>query len=269
MALNRLKEKFSRGEVAFGLGVTIPDPTLVYTLSQVGYDFFFLDMEHGPVGLWNLPMFLVALKASETEAVVRVPWNDFVMVKQVLDLGVYNLVFPMINDAEAARRAVEATRYPPDGIRGCGPWMAALDVGCAEYISRANEEIGVFVQIERVQAAERIEEILSVEGVTGTYCGPSDMSLSLGMLPDPDHPDIVSRFEKVMDVCREHGKVGGIAAGTPSRARFWVGRGARLVVVGSDRGLLLEEAREALAAARGTCKKAKSAQGFGFHEGPN
>ena len=99
--------------MAFGLVVTIPDPGVVYSLSRVGYDFFFLDMEHGPVGLWNLPTFVVALKASETEALVRVPWNDFVVVKQVLDVGVYNLVFPMVSDPEAAERAVEATRYPP------------------------------------------------------------------------------------------------------------------------------------------------------------
>ncbi|RKY57155.1 MAG: hypothetical protein DRP94_09545 [Candidatus Latescibacterota bacterium] len=257
MTLNKLKEKLSRGEVAFGLVVTIPDPGVVYSLSQVGYDFFFLDMEHGPVGLWNLPTFVVALKASKTEALVRVPWNDFVVVKQVLDVGVYNLVFPMVSDPEAAERAVEATRYPPEGIRGCGPWMATLDVGREEYIKRANDEIGVFVQIEKAEAVERIDEILSVEGLTGVYCGPSDMSLSLGFLPDPDHPEVVSRFRRVMDSCRRHGKVGGIAAGTPSRGRFWAEQGARLVVVGSDRRILSEGAREVLREARGGTAKVR------------
>ena len=249
MRTNRIKEKFRGGQAVVGIEIGIPDPILVNALSKVGFDFMMLDMEHTSIDRAVLPSLIIALEASETEAIVRVPWNDFVIVKQVLDSGVYNVIFPMINSAEEARQAVAATRYPPNGIRGSGPWLSSGYYAYpAEYMKRANAEVGVFVQIEHQKAVDDIEEILSVEGVDGTFCGPSDLSFSLGKFPWEAVEEVRERFERVLAVCQKNNVAFGLASGDPDNANFWLERGAKLVTGGTDLRFALEGARKALEA---------------------
>ncbi len=249
MRTNRIKEKFRNGQAVVGIEIGIPNPILVNALSKVGFDFMMLDMEHTSIDRAVLPSLIIALEASETEAIVRVPWNDFVIVKQVLDSGVYNVIFPMINSAEEARQAVAATRYPPDGIRGSGPWLSSGYYAYpAEYMKRANDEVGVFVQIEHQKAVDNMEEILSVEGVDGTFCGPSDLSFSLGKFPGEAVEEVRERFERVLEVCQKHNVAFGLASGDPDNANFWLERGAKLVTLGGDMGFALDGARKALEA---------------------
>ncbi len=252
MRTNRIKEKFRRGQAVAGIGLSVPNPILANALSKVGFDFMLFDMEHSSVDRAVLPSLMIAIEASETEAIVRVPWNDFVIVKQVLDSGVYNIIFPMINSAEEARQAVAATRYPPDGIRGSGPWLSSgYGAYTAEYMKRSNDEVGVFIQIEQQKAVDNMEEILSVEGVYGTFCGPSDLSFSLGKFPGEAVGEVTERFEKIMEVCQKNNVAFGLSTSGPDDAKSWLNKGAKLVTLGGDMGFALDGARKALDTVRG------------------
>ena len=249
MRENLLRRKLAQGDPVVGIGVALPDPILTNALSKVGFDFILFDLEHSALERGDLPGLMNAIEASDTEAVVRVPWNDFVIIKRVLDVGVYNIVVPMIADADAAQRAVAATRYPPQGIRGCGPWRAAGYGTCvSEYLDRANDQMGVFIQIEHINAIARIEEIMAVEGVTGTYFGPADFGFSIGKVQDRWNPESVRAMEKVLATCQRNGQAFGLATGTPEKSKEWLGKGAKFVTVGSDLGFAVAGARAAFAA---------------------
>ncbi len=247
MRRNLLKPKWESGQPVIGTVVNIPNPIIANAMSKVGFDFIVFDMEHSPVDLWMIPELMIALEASDTEAVVRVPWNDFVTIKRVLDMGVYNIIVPMINTPAAARQAVAATRYPPEGIRGCGPWRAGGHGSyTAEYVKSANDEIGLFIQIEHIDAVNAVDQILSVKGVTGTYVGPADMSASMGRILDTTHPDQIKAMEKVLESCKSKGLVYGMATGTVETTKDWLAKGAGLVTLGSNLGFALSGARDAL-----------------------
>ena len=248
MRENLLRRKLDQGKPVVGIGVALPDPILTNALSKVGFDFILFDMEHGALERGDLAGLLNAIEASDTEAVVRVPWNDFVTIKRVLDVGVYNIVVPMVGDADAARRAVAAKRYPPQGIRGCGPWRASgYGVRVGEYLERANDQMGVIIQIEHIDAMERIEEIMGVEGVTGTYFGPADFGFSIGEIEDRFNPRSVAAMEKVLATCQKNGQAFGLATGTVENAQTWLAKGAKFVTVGSDMGFSTGGARSAFA----------------------
>ena len=232
---NLLKKKLDAGGTVVGICVSSRDPVVANSLSKIGFDFIVFDLEHAPITRADLPTLLMAVEASETEPIVRVPWNDLVIMKQVLDLGVYNLIVPMVNDAQAARDAVAAIKYPPWGIRGCGPWRAGgYGAYYPEYFERANDETAVFVQIEHIDAVNGIDGILSVKGVTGTFVGPLDLSASMGNLPNTQHPDGIEAMERVLEACKQKGAIYGMATGTAEIAKEWRAKGAQLVTVGSD-----------------------------------
>jgi len=220
-------------------------------MSKVGFDFIIFDMEHSPIDLWMIPELMIAIEASDTDAIVRVPWNDFVTIKRVLDMGVYNIIVPMVNTPAAARQAVAATRYPPEGIRGCGPWRAGgYGSYTAEYVRNANGEIGLFVQIEHIDAVRAVDQILSVEGITGTFVGPADLSASMGRILDTTHPEEIRAMEAVLEACKSKGLVYGMATGSVETAKEWLSKGAGLVTLGSDLGLALRGAKESLSQVR-------------------
>lgn len=252
MRPNKLKQLWRDDQPAFGAWLNSCSPLATEQLASLGFDWLLVDGEHSPVDLLTTSQMFQAISTSDTVPLARVPWNDLVAIKRVLDAGAYGVVIPWINSPQEAEQAVRACRYPPDGIRGFGPGRWTVYAG-ADFASHANEEILCIIQIETVQAVERIDEILAVPGVDVAMIGPADLAMSMGipLLPDNPHPDHRAACATVLNACQRHKVVPGIFTGTPEEAARRVGEGWRFLPVGSDMTYLLRAATTALRTARG------------------
>lgn len=214
-----------------------------------GLDWVLVDGEHGPNDLSTMLPQLQAIAAYAVPAVVRVPSNDAVVIKQVLDLGAQNLIVPMVGSPDEARAAVAAMRYPPRGIRGVGSALArsARWNRVEGYLGDADTHVSLLVQIESAAAVEAAGEIAAVDGVDGVFVGPADLSASMGLLGQQSHPDVTEAVLRVFDAVRAQGKAVGVNAFDPEVADAYLQAGASFVVVGAD-VTVLARGSEALAA---------------------
>jgi 4-hydroxy-2-oxoheptanedioate aldolase len=248
MKPNPLKRALREGRPQIGLWSSLPAHETVEVLAGAGFDWLLLDSEHGPADLSSVHHQLQAMVGGTAVPVVRPPWNDAVLLKRYLDLGVQSFLIPMVQDADEARRAVAATRYPPQGIRGVSVANRANAFGrVKDYLSRANDEICLNVQIETRRAVAAIEGIAAVDGVDGLFIGPSDLAADLGHLGDSAHPEVRAAIDDAISRIARTGKAAGILAPVEADARRWLGLGATFVAVGSDVGILARQG-EALAA---------------------
>lgn len=213
-----------------------------------GLDWALVDMEHSPNGLESVLTQLQALAAYPVTPVVRVPSNDAVTIKQVLDLGAQTLLVPMVSSAKEAQAAVEATRYPPRGRRGVGSALArsARWNRVEGYLQHADDHVSLLVQIETTAGVEAAGEIAAVDGVDGVFVGPSDLSASMGLLGQQTHPDVVAAVHRTFEAVRAAGTPVGVNAFDPAVAERYAEAGARFILVGADVALLARGA-EALA----------------------
>ena len=185
--------------------------------------------------------------------IVRPAWNDAVIIKRCLDIGAQTLLIPYVQNVEEAKAAVAATRYPPHGIRGVSVAARASRYGRVPgYLTKANDEICVLVQVETGQALAQIEAIAKVDGVDGVFIGPSDLAASLGHVGNPQHADVQAAMKNAVERLTAIGVPAGILTGNEDEARRYIDWGYLFVAVGSDVGLLAKNA-DALA------KKFKSA----------
>ena len=235
------------GEVpVVGTWVTLGDPSAMEILAQAGFDFLLIDAEHAPVGDETLRNLLIAGKGSGTELLVRVPWNDPIRIKIVLDLGADGVMVPMVNSAEEARRAVAACKYPPEGSRSVGAWRPSRyyedDRG---YVMRANAEVAVLIQIEHIRAVEALGEILRTPDIDAVFIGPADLTASLGLLPETRHPEVQAAIERIAAGCSSAGVPFGTDADTSDDVRRLAGLGARLFTTGIDTRFLGDAAAAA------------------------
>jgi 2-keto-3-deoxy-L-rhamnonate aldolase RhmA len=208
------RDKLANGQTCFGTGISLSDPGATEALAG-DLDMFWIDMEHTALSLDAVRHHLMAIKGSEAAALVRVPWNDPVLIKPVLDIGADGVIVPMVQTAEDVARAVAACRYPPLGIRGFGP-LRPLDYGrrnVKEVCRAADETIIVTVQIEQAAAVENIDAILAVEGLTSIAFGPNDLAASLGYPMQPQHPAVFEVIQSVTDKARAAGVAVGISVG--------------------------------------------------------
>ena len=240
------KPRLLRGDRLIGSVVTLPSPSVVEMLADVGFDWVFIDMEHGPLDLLVTQGILQATGTS-CAGVVRVPGNDVVWIKRVLDLGCDGIIVPQVNTAAEAEYAVAAARYPPAGVRGVGAGRAQrYGRGIAEYVETATERIAVIVQVETVTAVKNVRDITAVPGLDGILIGPSDLSASMGLIGQVTHPSVVESIATVKSVCKERGTSLGIFAATAERAQDYLDQGFTLVAVGVDTLLLLGAAQQTL-----------------------
>src|SRR5437667_9567128 len=177
----KFMEKIRRGQVCLGTGISFTDPTVTEALSTI-LDFVWIDMEHQPLTIETVQAHIMATKGTDTAPLVRVAWNDPVLIKPVLDMGAAGVIVPLVRTAEDVHRAVAACKYPPDGVRGYGPRRPSNygRTGGPDYIRAANAAILPIVQIEHVDAVNHIEEILAVPGLATVVIGPNDLAGSLG-----------------------------------------------------------------------------------------
>jgi 2-keto-3-deoxy-L-rhamnonate aldolase RhmA len=252
--LEPFREKMLRGEVCFGTAITFYDPAISESLAG-DLDFIWIDAEHNALSLETIQLHLMAVRGTSTFPVVRVAWNDPVLLKPVLDIGAPGVIVPLIRTAEDARLAVSACRYPPEGIRGYGPRRAARygrDSG-VEYCRQANESIMVNVQIEHIDAVKNLDAILATEGLSGVLVGPNDLAGSMGHTGRPTDPEVSRAIDTVIAKGRAAKKFVGMGCGIdPAELRGWVNRGVQWLLVGADFSLLRKSVTETVQAVKGS-----------------
>jgi 4-hydroxy-2-oxoheptanedioate aldolase len=245
LPVNAFKRALAEGRTQIGLWTSLGTGTAAEILSGAGFDWLLIDTEHSPT---ELPMVLDQLRAIEGSGVtpiVRPAWNDAVIIKRLLDLGVQSLLVPYVQSAEEARRAVAATRYPPQGFRGVAVVHRANRYGrVKDYHVQANREMCVLVQIETRRALAELEAIAAVDGVDGLVIGPSDLAGDLGYLGNNRHPEAVAVFADACARARKAGKPIGILAPVEEDARRYLEMGFTYVAVGSDIGVLRNAAEQ-------------------------
>lgn len=231
-----LRERFREAEHIVGSWVVFEDSSIAELLAEYNYDFIIADMEHSTNRIATVNQIGQAIDAASgpTEMVVRVPWNDQVQIKRVLDVGASGILVPMVETIEEAEAVVKATRYAPEGVRGVGPVRAAYGREFVEYVSSANEEILVLVQIETATGVENVEDIAAVDGIDGLFVGPSDLSVSLGTLGEDDSDRFEDAVRRIIDAAHDAGIAAGTVVGSPDEIEPWLDRGVDYLSVGSD-----------------------------------
>jgi 2-dehydro-3-deoxyglucarate aldolase len=235
---NRFRADLVAGKRLIGCWCSLASPITTEVLGIAGFDWLLLDGEHSPNDVLTFIPQLMALKDSPSAPVVRPAWNDPVEIKRLLDAGFYNFLVPMIETADAARAAVAATRYPPDGIRGVSVAQRGNRYGTVpDYLKRANEQVCVLVQIESRKGLAAAAGIAAVDGIDGIFVGPSDLAAALGHLGNAAHPEVQQAIAEVFRVVSAAGKPLGILAPVEADARRYLEMGASFVAVGSDLGV--------------------------------
>ncbi len=234
-----------------GTWIVSASPIVAEAVGHAGFDWGVLDMEHTPLDLMTLVHLLQAVGNTKMVPVVRVPWNDAVTVKRVLDAGAQTLLFPFIQNAEEAQRAVAATRYPPEGVRGMAGMGRASRFGTVpDFFRTANRTVGVVVQLETPQAIAQLEAIAAVPGVDALFVGPGDLSGSMGHVGNITHPEVMALMADAAQRARAVGKSIGTVGGTPEVVARYRAAGYDYVAIASDLGLLMRGAQAAAAALR-------------------
>lgn len=227
-----------------GLWSSLGQPVTSEIVGLAGFDWLLLDGEHSPNDVLTFAPQLMALKDSVSAPVVRPPWNDPVMIKRLLDIGFYNFLIPFVESAEEARRAVRATRYPPDGIRGVSGVQRQNRYGTLpDFFKTINDNICVLVQVESRKGVEAIDEICAEPGVDGIFIGPNDLAAAYGHLGNPNHPDVQAAVQRIYDAANKAGKAIGTLTPVEADARRYLDMGAHFVAVGLDHVLLRDAAR--------------------------
>ena len=257
-ARNTFKQALSDCQRQVGLWSGLCSNIAAEIIAGAGFDWIVVDGEHAPNDIGTLLAQLQAMRGGTAEPVVRIPWNDSVVMKRVLDIGARSLIIPFIQSAEEARLAVAATRYPPLGIRGVSVVPRANDYGrIRNYHQNAHLDTCVLVQLESRVALKQVEAIAAVDGVSGIFVGPSDLAADFGHLGNPMHPEVQMAIKETADRIRATGKSAGTLTTDVDDVDRLFGLGFNFIAVGSDVGILARGA-ERLAARFRTQKEATS-----------
>jgi 4-hydroxy-2-oxoheptanedioate aldolase len=239
---NRFKRALAAGTPQIGLWMSLASPTATEVAAGAGFDWLLLDMEHAPNELPDIAHHLRAAEGGTAEPVVRVPWNEPVIVKRLLDIGARTLLFPFVQSAEEARRAVTATRYPPQGIRGFAGTTRANRYGrAAGYAQKAAEEICVLVQCETRKAVADIAAIAAVDGVDGIFIGPSDLAADMGHLGNTQHAEVQAAILDAGKRIKAAGKAPGFLSVREDETRRVLDGGFLFVAVNTDVAILARQ----------------------------
>ncbi|WP_296420030.1 HpcH/HpaI aldolase family protein [Pseudooctadecabacter sp.] len=238
--INVLKDKLLRGEMQSGLWLTLASATVAEIAGRSGMDWCLIDGEHGPNTLQTIAAQLQALAGTPAQPVVRVPMGEDWMLKQVLDLGVQTVVVPMVNTGEQAAQVAAAVRYPGQGTRGMGAALArASRYGeIVDYVSSANDQICLFVQVESAEAVANIDAIAATPGVDGIFVGPADLSADMGFVGQPDAPEVRAAIDHVYARTQAAGKIIGTISFDESDFAVQAEKGVRFLGLGGDAMIL-------------------------------
>ncbi len=252
MRINHTRERLLRGETVYGCGLQVyRAPEIPRAFAAAGFDYVFIDMEHGSFNLETVHDMIVSSKLAGISPIVRVGELQYTLCARLLDQGAQGIILPRVEDPAVLAEALSWLRFPPVGKRGYGVNPTMIDYetrSMPEVIEHQNRETLAVMQIETVAAVERREELLSLPGLDVMMIGPADLSISLGIPGQFDNPLLIETVDKVVETCNRVGVVPGIQTRGVAMAKFWAERGMRFVGVAAEHVFLLEKCREALAA---------------------
>ncbi len=248
LIMTNLKSKLKNKDLTLGSWLSIPNNIVCEMMCKDGFDWLVIDMEHTSITESDMLSMIQIISLSGIAPLVRVGANDPLLIKKAMDCGAHGVVVPMVSTPEDAKKAVESAFYPPKGERGVGLFRAqGYGSGFAEYLDKNEEQTVIIVQIEHISAVENIDEILAVDGVDGFIVGPYDLSASLGVPGEFDHPDVCKALSTLQDVMKNGAKSGGyhIVHSDQAQLQQRVNEGAKFIAYGDDMVFLSEKLGEA------------------------
>ena len=266
MPLYPLKQKLAAGEPAYGTMITeCLRPEMAPALAVSGVDFFIVDTEHSPGDLHEVEALARASRQFDIAPLVRITDNEYFLIARVLDCGAAGVVAPRIHSAEAAKRVVEAVKYPPQGQRGYGMRGILTDFAggtTGEHIERGNRETIVVVQVESQEALDDLENIVAVPGIDATMVGPQDLSISLGVPGQFGHPKMRDAFQRVADVCGASPVAPGVHLGAVGILEELRAIGFRFLIYSADLVLMMKALKEGMETLNGAAAAAPAKAGI-------
>jgi 2-keto-3-deoxy-L-rhamnonate aldolase RhmA len=255
MRINTVKQALKEGKTQFGCNTSmLRSPEVPRILAAAGLHWSYLDSEHGGFDLETLQDLIRAANEAGLCPIVRVADLQYALVARALDCGAQGVLFPRVESPELLEKAISWTRFPPEGVRGYGlqPTHVSYEAaGMPDIIAHSNANTMVVLQIETKTALERIEELLSVPKIDAVMIGPADLSISLGVAGQFEHPTLVAAIEKIRDACNRHGIAPGIHMRSLKLVQYWRDHGMLFRSCNSEIGFMLEKATETVAALKG------------------
>jgi len=249
--MGKTKEKLRAGQPALGGWMMIGHPVIAEVMAGEGFDWICADLEHT---VTDIPTFLniaLALKGTGVDLLARLHSCDPVLAKLVLDAGAAGIIVPCVNTPEEAARSVAMAKYPPAGFRGASLCRAS-DHGrnFSDYFAGHNDRVIVAVMLEHIDGVRRADEILAVPGIDAAFIGPYDLSASMGLAGQLEHPQVVAAVQTVLDACQRHGVAPGIhvVAPDPAAVRQRIDAGFRFIACGLDTNFIMQGCRQMLVA---------------------
>ncbi len=245
--MRNLREMWKQGEHAWGGWCTIPSAWSAEVMGRAGFDYVTVDMQHGLIGYADMVGMVQAIQASDTAALVRVPWNAPDYIMKALDAGAQGVIIPMVNSLEEALKAAGACRYAPAGYRSWGPVRSRFML--EQYtVQTANAGVICCVMVETAAGVGRVDEIVQVPGVDVIYIGPNDLAVSIGAPPNyaPEGDEHRQLIDATIAACGRHGKVAGIQCSGVEQGRLWAQNGVLMLSVVTDTNVLLDTSKEVL-----------------------
>ncbi|MFI1459105.1 HpcH/HpaI aldolase family protein [Nocardia carnea] len=255
---NRFKQRLATGEQQIGLWTVLANGYTAEILAGCGYDWLLIDAEHGPNDLRSVLEQLQGIAAAATvlggraaelsQPVVRLPHGDPALIKQYLEIGVRNLLVPMVDTAQQAAELVRAVRYPPRGQRGMGSGLGRSSRWgrWTDYVLTSDDNVCLLVQVETRTALDNIEAIAATDGVDGVLLGPADLAADMGYPEQRTHPEVIAAIDRGVETLRRIGTPAGIMLTDIAAAQEWLRRGVAFAGVGVDSTLLIRAADDLL-----------------------
>jgi 2-keto-3-deoxy-L-rhamnonate aldolase RhmA len=233
---NPIKHRLLKGEKMCGCWIQLASNIATEIIADSGYNILLFDCEHAPIEISTLIQHFQAMRGSGAMSMVRVPWNDLVLIKRVLDCGAQAIHIPYVNTYEEAVAAVRACKYPPIGDRGIAGAPRANYYGDSshKYREKANDEILVVVAIETLQGVSEVDKMLTIEGLDGIFIGPLDLSTNMGYFCNPQHPVVQAKIKEIEEKVKHSNKLLATISSTPEKAIELYNRGYNYIIIGSD-----------------------------------
>jgi 2-dehydro-3-deoxyglucarate aldolase/4-hydroxy-2-oxoheptanedioate aldolase len=254
---NSVKQKLKDGHKTCGAFLQTLSPVAAEILSQSGFDWLIVDLEHAPGSFENLQLQLQAMNGSGVVPFARAPWNDVVDIKRILDTGVMGVLVPYVNSREEAEAAVAACKYPPQGVRGVAgsPRAAGYTRNTMPYLTSANEETVVIVAVETREAVDNLDDILTVDGLDGIFIGPMDLASTMGHLGNPGHPQAQQQIAIIEKKVLASDKFLGTVATSHDKARACLDKGYQWLVLMQDGAALRDAGDNVVQKFREVCQR--------------
>lgn len=260
----KLTEKIAKKEMALGTFINMDSHFIAEVLGGCGFDFLWIDGEHAALDKLQIQNHLLACRACHVAGLVRVPWNDFVQIKGVLDMGADGVIIPMIRTVEEAKAAIAATHYPADGVRGMGV-RRAVNWGLwdkNEYIATQDEKIWTILQIEHIDIVPHLDAIAQLPGLTGLVVGPNDFAMSMttkdGKVCMSNEPEVQEQFDIIGETLRKYDLPFGVGGAYSEKfVTDWVRRGVNFMCLNTDFSYLVQGGKAVVASTQKTLEALK------------